>query len=229
MQVGWGVVRNFMEVLARKGRKGAIYRGQPDASWELIPSIYRPDALGISHAAHLKDWKRRASRFASPMPRDDVEWLVLAQHYGLATALLDWTSSPLVALFFACDGDSQHNVPGAVWWAMQSSFDEPADTLMVDVFGSGETRTKPFLINAVGRNARSTAQDSFLSLHTASDYQRLTAEKIFTVEPSEKSATLTALEKLGFSGERLHFDITRLVERFKREMAGRRVVLNRDG
>jgi hypothetical protein len=225
VEQGWGVVRDFMDVLAGVGRKFAIYRGQPSAAWGLTPSIYRPGALGINHPRHLLDWKKRASRFASPIPRDDVEWLILAQHYGLATALLDWTTSPLVALFFACDGEEHRDVPGAVWWTMQNTFVDANETLMIDVFGDGATRTKPFLINAIGRNVRSTAQDSLLSLHTRQDYQTLSAERIFTVEPNDKSATLTALEKLGFSGDRLHFDITRLVDRFKSEMAGRRVTV----
>lgn len=225
MEIGWGVVREFMDVLSRVGRKNAIYRGQANSEWGLAPSIFRPGAIGISLPNHLSDWKRRASRFASPLPRDEVEWLVLAQHYGLATALLDWSTSPLVALYFACDDESQPDVSGAVWLIMQSEFDEPRDTLMVDVFGNGETRQKPFLINAIGRNARSTAQDSFLSLHTAHDYQTLQARKIFKVDGLRKAATLSALEKLGLTGERLHFDITRVVDKFRSEMAGRRITV----
>ena len=221
MQEGWQVVRDYMDVLTVKGRKYAIYRGHSDCEWSLIPSIYRPNAMGISHPDHLRDWKKRAARFASPMPRDDVEWLVLAQHYGLATAFLDWTTSPLVALFFACDEERKND--GCVWWTMQASFEEPADTLMIDPFG--DEGKKPFLINAVGRNARSTAQESLLSLHTASNYQNLGAEQIFSIPARAKRSTILALEKLGFTGERLHFDITRLVSKFKKEMAGRRVSL----
>lgn len=228
MEIGWGVIRDFMDVLSTVGRKLAIYRGQPDSSWDLVPSIYRPGALGISHPNHLSDWKRRASRFASPLPRDDVEWLVLAQHYGLATALLDWTTSPLVALFFACDDEQHRTAEGAVWSTMQSSFKEPREYLKVNVFGEGLNRRKPYLINAIGRNPRSTAQDSLLSLHQPDDYQSLDAGKIFTVASDKKAATMTALEKLGLTGERLHFDITRLVSRFKDEMAGRRVNVGRE-
>lgn len=219
--VGWGVIREFMKVLGVKGRKHAIYRGQSDSAWELVPSIYRPDAVGLDHPHHLRDWKRRASRFASVIPRDDIEWLVLAQHYGLATPLLDWTTSPLVALFFACDEQDRRDEDGCVWWIMRRSFEDPFDTLTIDPFA--KSRRQPILINAVGRNPRSTAQESLVSLHTPDDYKALDAERIFTVAADTKKSTLDALEKLGFSGERLHFDIMRLVARFRDEIASRRV------
>jgi hypothetical protein len=51
--------------------------------------------------------------------RSDVEILFLAQHFGMPTRLLDWSTNPLARLFFACDGDT--NLNGAVY-AMDARF-----------------------------------------------------------------------------------------------------------
>lgn len=44
---------------------------------------------------------------------DDVRWTELAQHYGVPTRFLDWTASPLVALYFACE--SNKDCDAVVW------------------------------------------------------------------------------------------------------------------
>lgn len=216
---GWNVIRDYMGVLSTKGLKYALYRGQASTEWALKPSGFR-QFFSVSHEVHLRDWKHRASRFASPLPRDDVEWLILAQHYGFPTALLDWTSSPLVALFFACESDKHLDIDGCVWWVNRRCFfEETYETTNINPFE--KERPKPLVINAVGRNDRSTAQDSWLSLHTETDYQNLNTQKIFTVRAEDKLETLHALGKLGFSNERLHHDISKLVDRIRREFAGR--------
>lgn len=202
-----------MAVLKNEGCEDTLYRGQANKEWDLIPSIYRPCAEGVANLACLKDWKNRACRFVSAMPRDDIEWLVLAQHYGLATPLLDWTVSPLVALFFACDDPHKRDLEGCVWSAAPENFNDDGDTMMISAFG--DEFAKPFLINAIGRNARSTVQDSFLSLHSDGNLQALGAKRIFYVAAEDKVETLKVLAILGINNERLHCDISRLVDRLK--------------
>ncbi|RYZ74633.1 MAG: FRG domain-containing protein [Proteobacteria bacterium] len=215
---GWKVVRDFMDVLKIEGLKYALYRGQSNSTWKLVPSLFRSHR-GIGHVDQLRDWKRRAARFAHPLPRDDIEWLILAQHYGLHTPMLDWTTSPLVALFFACEGIETKEKDGCIWWVHQRDFVDPHDTLFIDLFS--ESRDKPIMLNAVGRNVRSTTQDSVLTLHTKDDYSTLKARRIFTVKGQDKHETLLVLEKLGFSAERLHHDLGKLIQRIKTEIAGR--------
>ena len=217
---GWEIVSGFIDVLRKEGRRAAIYRGQPKADWKLIPSAFRPNASGITDNYLLGEWKVDAARFASPVPLDDIDWLVLAQHYGIATPLLDWTSSPLVALYFACADPDHKEHGGAVWRTLTGEFARADYTLMISPFA--DEREKPFLIHAAGRNARSTAQDSLLSLHTKVDYKSIRANKIYSIPAEDKFDTLQTLEKLGFTAERLHQDITMLVDRFKAHMSGQR-------
>ncbi len=109
-------IREFMEVIWEKppdddiGQR--IYRGQSN-DWPLLPKLFRPEVLrtntGDRSPSRLEEQLMEQFRERSPYlvpssPTLIYDMMSLAQHYGIPTRLLDWTSNPLMALFFAAEG-----------------------------------------------------------------------------------------------------------------------------
>ncbi len=93
----------------RSGRLRAtsVYRGVAGTDRRLLTSL---DRLGGTEPAHTKvhleeHLLRNFIRYGKPFlpeQRDNLwETMVIAEHHGLPTRLLDWTHSPLVAAHFA--------------------------------------------------------------------------------------------------------------------------------
>jgi hypothetical protein len=91
-------------------RDYSVYRGEADAERRLLTSLDKLGGLSPPHSkAHLEEHiLRNFIRYSRPYLQqsqvNDWELLVIAQHHGLPTRLLDWSYSPLVAAHFATLG-----------------------------------------------------------------------------------------------------------------------------
>src|SRR5690606_36924298 len=112
---------NTFDEFTTIGEKVLLFRGQKDATWDLLLGLARPNCVRPDIEQYekniIKEFKRRAIPFLpkSFNSNSDWEWLALAQHYKLPTRLLDWTENPLVALFFAFEQPKDDNNKRAIW------------------------------------------------------------------------------------------------------------------
>ena len=124
------LVQNLPQHLEWVGNPTSIYaldlfRGVAKVSYNLVPSIGRGRsftseergsvAFGLEQGEnHVVDIiQAEAPPYLDHRPETYLEWVVLAQHHGAATRLLDWTCSCLVALYFAVEKHT--DIDGAVY------------------------------------------------------------------------------------------------------------------
>ena len=108
------IIRNVAELLktcfnmkSRFSGNEIFFRGERDSSWCLYPSVMRPSKdktfkLRFHEGEMLRGLISKRPEDFSGM-NSALEQMVVAQHHGLRTRLLDVTRNPGVALFNACD------------------------------------------------------------------------------------------------------------------------------
>ncbi|RYY26158.1 MAG: FRG domain-containing protein [Sphingomonadales bacterium] len=255
----------YLEVVIAAARESGgqlWFRGHRSTNYLLTPGLYRstrpirnglgmpvpPDFVGHSSAtvyaypnfqAMLLEFKRFAAPHLQAMsrpPSDEFEWIFLMQHYGVRTRLLDWTTDPLIALYFATlgDGPGGKDAANAAIYAM-----DPASvnkkTVGIDGVISLNTHSWdhylepntteadfPICVAPAHIDPRVIAQSSVFTLHGAllrrlDDYDPLKPH-IAELEIDAKAipAIREELELLGYDRARVFPELSSIAERVLR-------------
>jgi hypothetical protein len=193
-----------------------LYRGQEDSTWHLIPKIARPnvdETFVAKEERLLHEFKRQGRSWLAPdILSNPWDLLALAQHHGLKTRLLDWSSNPLVALWFAFYREA--DVKSRSVWLLGISEDELAD--IHNGLPNEQSKTKAFKPNHITR--RITAQAGWFTTHryvdtkgkfVALDNNASYRGKLVRLDFSNdlRSQILLSLDKLGVNASSLFPDL----------------------
>ena len=158
------------------------WRGNASIDWKVHPSLYHK---GLSASE-----TNMASRFVNYAPTRHQEvpnlvegpaWLFLMQHYGLPTRLLDWSQSPLTALYFAVREQEFENQDGVVWGLLPTYLNKE-QVGEKGILGTGHKFVKP-LFDEVWKGSSNVQGDGRVVAITAQhvDVRQMVQASEFTL------------------------------------------------
>jgi len=155
-----GLIQQYLDPT----RNVFIFRGMSDYAYTLLPSIFRKQKYKVpnddneyedyvyssffSHGREqevLSSFILEASGLVNIPQENSFRWAEYAQHFGVPTRFLDWTSNPLVALHFACRERKEDD--GVVWLLDTSRYGELYAKYYAEIPESDKKLTKQEIFN----------------------------------------------------------------------------------
>lgn len=191
-------VSDLLKALAADvdGYGGSVwFRGQAAFDWTLTPGYYRLNAPP-PETTLLKRFRQSAAMLLSKDPAASFDWQFLMQHYGIPTRLLDWTESPLIALYFVVS-EMQEGLDGALWVLKPSELNKIAkindaeEEFFIPSFEDGELIN--YTVDSLSSGPRRTQLSPIAAIATRNNARIQAQLGVFTIHHLDQ----TPLEKLG--------------------------------
>lgn len=191
-----------------------LFRGQGQ-KWTLKPTVGRLAAYDPARELQLFDeFRRLASPFVDRSAvSSDWDWLFVAQHHGLPTRLLDWTTNPLVSAYFACQPSPRGKRNGEIIAIEAASVPSIDTRIAPSPFGL----VKPGLVYPTALAARISAQRGLFSIHPQPDKPWILKNKTdrFDIPAAQKEILLGFLAGVGVDAAMVMADMDGLASNLR--------------
>lgn len=183
-----------------------IFRGQGKAEWKLISSFDRVyGRLPYKKRNEIENcllqyFLKYCKRDNISVSTEDIKVKGLAQHYGVPTRLLDWSSSPFVAAYFAFSSTIHNSNDRIAIWALDINHDVWNSDIGVSIKEDTYSRENAHMRKQLGCftiiNNQASSLEGFLESCHVNGNAIAGALKKITIPNSEYRTALYELEAM---------------------------------
>lgn len=206
----------------------SLSRGQ-SKDYALLPSALRQDSAGNRKYSKrvirnfLEQFKINSYQYIqTPWDiKNEIEWMLYAQHYGIPTKLMDFTTSHVISLLFAVEKSFQDDSEddAVVYFLNPSALNNKTkeQSQIINISGdeviSSEGHDGPFVVQGRKINSRVNAQKGLFVIFQDDDspleisLDESILRKI-VINSGDKKAILASLYSMGISFTHIYPELT---------------------